>query len=87
VKAELVDVGAADVGAELLGLLEPDPDAGGLVGLPVAEVGKSIESEPVGVMVGADGVTAVHEELDELATLTGPEYCKFPIESRIWKVM
>lgn len=92
---DCVDVGAEEAGVELVGLPvllplplgAPVPEAAGLVGLPTVELGKGVEKPLGGGMLGAAGVTAVHEELDELATLIGPEYCRFPIASRIWKVM
>jgi len=56
-----------------------------LKGLELGEDAELIT--PVAEMVLAVGVTAVHDELDELATETGAEYCRLPTESRIWKVM
>lgn len=80
------------MGVPLVGLLVLPPDEGldepeldEPVG-PVEDPGV-VEDMPVADTVGAVGVTDVHDELDELATLIGAEYCRLPTESRIWKVM
>lgn len=58
------------------------------LGLEVVGLSKDVElTTPVAEMVLALGVTDVHDELVELATETGAEYCRLPNASRISKVM
>jgi len=63
------------------------PETGLPVLTPPEVVGKVELTTPVAETVLAIGVTDVHDELVELATEIGAEYCRLPTASRISKVM